>query len=88
MPEFTYKREPNEVIDKNKNIFEILRNFKDNTVAKTKPRVAMNTRVSFNRFGKHAARNMPMIKKIQITANGFLFTLKLNLSLFRRSAGF
>lgn len=73
--EFRYKREPSEVTDKNKNIFEILRNFKNNTTAKTKTEVAMNAWVSFNKFGKRAARNMPMIKKMQIAANGFLFTL-------------
>lgn len=75
MPEFIYKREPSETIDKNKNIFEILRYFKNNTAAKTKTKVAMNTWVNFNKFEKRPARNMPVIKKIQIAANGFLFTL-------------
>ena len=41
--EFKYKREPSEVIDKNRNISEILRDFKTITVAKIKTNIAKST---------------------------------------------
>jgi hypothetical protein len=72
--EFKYKSEPREIIDKNKNIFEILRNFKDMTADKMKIKVIINAMVRFNNFGIHAAKSMPTIKKIQITKSGLLFT--------------
>ncbi|MCX5687484.1 MAG: hypothetical protein NTV71_02405 [Candidatus Omnitrophica bacterium] len=74
--EFKYKSEPREIIDKYKNIFEILRNFKNIMVDKIKVKNSMNTGVNFNKFERYAAKNMPMIKKIQIAASGLLFTIE------------
>lgn len=74
--EFRYKSEPKEIIDKNRAIAAILRDFKDMTVDKIRMKVSINMLVRFNGFKKYAAKSMPMIKKIQITASGFLSTIK------------
>lgn len=72
--ELRYKSEPSEVIDKNKNIFEILKNLKDTTVDKMKIKVTINAEMRFNSFGIHAVKSMPKIKKIQIAKSGLLST--------------
>ena len=68
MQEFKYKRAPSEIIERNKNILEILRNLKEITLNAAKTKVIINAVIRFNNFGMDAAKIMPMIKKIQIAA--------------------
>ena len=72
--EFRYRSEPSEIIDKARSIIEILRNFKNMTVDKIKITVSVKTRTKLNKSGKPAAKSIPVMKKIQIAASGFLST--------------